>query len=156
MNLLREYIRNLLSEQANPTLDKIVKLVKTGHEGQAFELMLMMPEELDATTVVTRIREELVDLRAITRPPESGMSNWASRRPKTADPEWDEFAKFARAFSNFVGHEGRMLDPDNWNPHHRARHRADAPPQKAIATTDRWPSVEDMIQALQQRIDEAE
>ena len=155
MNLLREYIRDLLSEQANPTLDKIIKLVKTGHEGQAFEFMFMMPEELDATTVVTALRDDIIEFRATTRPPEPG--SWAksstarARPPDPDDVRWGEFGDYSEALSMFIYGKARRLDPDNWNYAHRAR-----PSQEPPATTDRWPSAEDMIQALQQRIDEAE
>ena len=149
MKLLREYIRSLLAEQSSPVVDKVVQLVKTGHENQALEFMLMMPEELNTTTVVARLRNELMELRAITRSPES--NRWAYHFQKTIpDSEWDKFVKFAHSFSNFIGHQGRMLDPNNHNPQHRAR------PRDPLAKThDRWPSAENMVQMLQQRIDEA-
>ena len=148
--VVRECVRRILTEQANPILDKIIQLVKTGHENQAFEFMLMMPEELDTATVITTLRKELEELRAITRSPES--NRWAYHFQKTIpDSEWDDFVKFARSFSNFIGHQGSMLDPNNHNPHHRAE------PRNPLAKThDRWPSAEDMIQMLQQRIERAE
>ena len=153
MRLLREYIRNLLSEQANPTLDKVVKLVKTGHENQALEFMVMMPEELDATMVITRLRDELEELRAITRAPEVNYYRRFGKK-ELPDPGWDEFVKFADGFSNFIGFTSgsdNRLDPDNWNPHHRVE------PRNPLAKThDRWMAAEDMIEMLQQRIDEAE
>ena len=151
--VVRECVRRILTEQINSVLDKIVKLVETGHGNQAFEIMVMMPEELDTATVITTLRKELANLRAITRSPEPGSWAFAKHRPKPPDPEWDKFARFARGFSDFIGFTGgdvdypRMLDPNNHNPQHRAR------PRDPLAKTHEWwPSAEDMIQMLQQKI----
>jgi len=153
MNILHRYIRQILIEQASPALDQIVQLVKANHGNQAFELMLMMPEELDAATVVIRLREELMELRAITRSPEPQQWAYSRYRKKLPDPEWDKFVKFTRGFSNFIGFTGgdvdypRMLDPNNHNPQHRAR-----PRDPLAKISDSWPSAEAMIQMLQQKI----
>ena len=53
MNLLREYIRGLLTEQASSEADHLARLVKAGHGDHALELMKTLPE-IDPASAIAR------------------------------------------------------------------------------------------------------